>query len=96
MTPTFKTAGSYHAAEVDAFREQIRNTFRGVSQSPVKADDLRGKQFPSATDGASYNKKQIDAFPEELHQTDHLLTCNYFRSSLVALRARSRSQPLLQ
>jgi DivIVA domain-containing protein len=59
---TFKTGGSYDAAEVDAFREEIRNTFLGVSQPPVKADDLRGKQFPSANDEPSYDKKQVDAF----------------------------------
>jgi DivIVA domain-containing protein len=60
---TFKTGGSYDAAEVDAFREEIRNTFLGVSQPPVKADDLRGKQFPSAGEGtAGYDKTQVDAF----------------------------------
>jgi DivIVA domain-containing protein len=59
---TFETGESYDAAEVDAYREEISSTFLGVSQPPVKADELRGKQFPSADDGLSYDKTQVDAF----------------------------------
>ena len=36
--------------EVDAFREEIRDTFLGVNKPPVRADDVRGKQFPSTDD----------------------------------------------
>jgi DivIVA domain-containing protein len=59
---TFETAGSYGAAKVDAFREKIRDTFLGVRQPPVRADKVRGKQFPSTNEGPSYNKTQADAF----------------------------------
>ena len=59
---TFKTGGSYDAANVDAFREQIRDTFLGATRSPVRADDVRGKQFPSGDDGPRYDKKQVAAF----------------------------------
>jgi DivIVA domain-containing protein len=59
---TFETAGSYDAAKVDAFREKIRDTFLGVRQPPVRADKVRGKQFPSTNEGPSYNKTQVDAF----------------------------------
>ena len=33
--------------EVDAFREEIRDTFLGATRSPVRADNVRGKQFSS-------------------------------------------------
>ena len=59
---TFETAGSYDAAKVDAFREKIRDTFLGVRQPPVRAGNVRGKQFPSTNDGPNYDKKQVDAF----------------------------------
>ena len=51
----------YKPIEVDAFREEIRDTFLGATRSPVKSDDVRGKQF-SSTDGPHYDKKQVDAF----------------------------------
>jgi DivIVA domain-containing protein len=59
---TFETAGSYDAAKVDAFREKIRDTFLGVRQPPVRADKVRGKQFPSTNEGPNYDKTQVDAF----------------------------------
>jgi DivIVA domain-containing protein len=46
---------------VDAFREEIRDTFLGATRSPVKSDDVRGKQF-SSTDDLHYDGKQVDAF----------------------------------
>jgi DivIVA domain-containing protein len=61
-TTTFETAGSCDAATVDAFREEIRDTFLGASQPPVRADNVRGKQFPSTNEGPSYDKTQVDAF----------------------------------
>jgi DivIVA domain-containing protein len=59
---TFETAGSYDAAKVDAFREKIRDTFLGASKRPVRADKVRGKQFPSTNEGPGYSKTQVDAF----------------------------------
>ena len=55
------TAGGYTRQEVDAFREEIRDTFLGATRSPVRADDVRDRQF-SSTDGDGYNKTQVDAF----------------------------------
>jgi DivIVA domain-containing protein len=53
----------YHPIPVDAFREEIRDTFLGATRSPVKSDDVRGTQFSSAGgDEAGYEKKQVDAF----------------------------------
>jgi DivIVA domain-containing protein len=47
---------------VDAFREAIRDTFLGVSQPPVRADDVRRKQF--STHRLGYDKTEVEAFVE--------------------------------
>ena len=52
----------YSSKKVDAFREKIRDTFLGARRSPVRADKVRGKQFPSTDDGPRYDKKQVAAF----------------------------------
>ena len=53
----------YKPMEVDAFREEIRDTFLGAIRSPVKSDDVRGKQFSSTDDRHDgYDKKQVAAF----------------------------------
>ena len=57
---TFGRMSGYTATEVDAFREKIRDTFLGARRSPVRADKVRGKQFPTDDDG--YDKKQVAAF----------------------------------
>jgi DivIVA domain-containing protein len=58
----FENVGrGYKPIEVDAFREEIRDTFLGATRSPVRADDVRGTQF-SSTDGPHYDGKQVDAF----------------------------------
>ena len=52
----------YEATKVDAFRKKIRDTFLGARRSPVRADEVRGKQFSSTNDGPRYDKKQVAAF----------------------------------
>ena len=52
----------YGSIEVDAFREEIRDTFLGATRSAVRADNVRGTQFPSTNDRPGYDKKQVDAF----------------------------------
>ena len=47
---------------MDAFRSAVRDTFLGVSESPVRSDDLRGKQF--STHRLGYDKTQVEAFVE--------------------------------
>ena len=61
---TFEThAKAYDMAEVDAFSEEIRDTFIGASEPPVRADNVRGKQFSSTdADHGGYDKKQVAAF----------------------------------
>jgi DivIVA domain-containing protein len=60
--PSWRRRG-YEPILVDAFREEIRDTFLGATRSPVKSDDVRGTQF-SSTDipHEGYHKKQVDAF----------------------------------
>src|SRR5215207_8938604 len=51
--------------DVDAFRKKIRDTFLGATRSPVKSDDVRGKQFSYFTHDEPnnrYDKKQVAAF----------------------------------
>jgi DivIVA domain-containing protein len=61
---TFETHPKpYDMAEVDAFREEIRDTFLGASEPPVRSGDVRGKQFSSTdADHGGYDKKQVAAF----------------------------------
>ena len=58
----------YVPIQVDAFREEIRDTFLGATRSPVRADDVRGRQFP-LTEGPGYDKTQVDAFREAIRDT---------------------------
>jgi DivIVA domain-containing protein len=61
---TFEThPEAYDMAEVDAFRERIRDTLLGASEPPVRAHSVRGKQFSSTdADHGGYDKKQVAAF----------------------------------
>ena len=52
--------GRSHTAEVDAFREAIRDTFLGVSRSPLPWHAARGKRFTTTRPG--YDVEQVDAF----------------------------------
>jgi DivIVA domain-containing protein len=53
----------YDTAEVDAFREELCDTFLGVRQPPVLSGHVRGKQFSTHRPG--YDKWQVDAFLEK-------------------------------
>jgi DivIVA domain-containing protein len=68
----------YDTAEVDAFRQEIRDTFLGTSQRPVRADDVRGKLFRMARRG--YDVVQVDAF------------CDEAEERLAAMRPTSRGR----
>ncbi len=61
--PTARLSQGYDTAEVDAFRDQLRDTFLGDKQPPVVSDDLTGKQFSTHRPG--YDKTEVDAFLEK-------------------------------
>ena len=58
--------GGYDTAEVDAFRQEIRDTFLGVRQPPLTSDEARDKRFRMARRG--YDVVQVDAFFDEAEQ----------------------------
>jgi DivIVA domain-containing protein len=65
----FSTAprkGGYETAEVDAFRQEIRDTFLGVRQPPLTLDEARDTRFRVARRG--YDVQQVDAFFDEAEQ----------------------------
>ena len=55
--------GRYDTAEVDAFREAIRDTFLGVGESPLTWRAPPGKQFTTTRRlRPGYDPEQVDAF----------------------------------
>ena len=58
--------GGYDTAEVDAFRQEIRDTFLGDRQPPLTSDEARDKRFRVARRG--YDVEQVDAFFDEAEQ----------------------------
>jgi len=50
----------YATAEVDAFRDELRDTILGARQPPVMSAHVRGKQFSTHRPG--YDKTQVHAF----------------------------------
>jgi DivIVA domain-containing protein len=55
--------GSYDTAEVDAFREAIRDTFLGLTGPPLTWRATPGKQFTTTRRlRPGYHPEQVDAF----------------------------------
>jgi DivIVA domain-containing protein len=63
--PTRKRSG-YDTAEVDAFRQEIRDTFLGVKQPPLTSDEANDKRFRLTRRG--YDVQQVDTFCDEAEQ----------------------------
>ena len=64
---TFSYTGlgfGYDTREVDDFRSAVRDTFLGVSEPPVRSEDVRGKQFSTHRLREGYDERQVDAFLE--------------------------------
>ena len=57
----------YDTAEVDAFRQEIRDTFLGVRQPPLTSDEANDKRFRLAR-RRGYDVHQVDAFCDEAEQ----------------------------
>ena len=55
--------GRYDTAEVDAFRDAVRDTFLGVGRSPLTWRAPPGKQFTTTRRlRPGYDPEQVDAF----------------------------------
>jgi DivIVA domain-containing protein len=57
----------YDTAEVDAFRQEIRDTFLGVKQPPLTSDEARDRRFRMAR-RRGYDVQQVDPFVDEAEQ----------------------------
>jgi DivIVA domain-containing protein len=55
----------YDEEQVDAFLEAIRDTFLGVREPPLTADEIRDKQFTTVRLRPGYDEEEVDAFLEE-------------------------------
>ena len=62
-----RKGSGYETAEVDAFRQEIRDTFLGVMQPPLTSDEARDKRFRMAR-RRGYEVQQVDAFFDEAEQ----------------------------
>jgi DivIVA domain-containing protein len=51
--------------QVDAFLEAVRDTFLGVREPPLTADEIRDKMFPTTRLRPGYDEKEVDAFLNE-------------------------------
>ena len=63
---TTQRNGGYDTAEVDAFRQEIRDTFLAVRQPSLTSDEARDKRFRIARRG--YDVQQVDAFFDQAEQ----------------------------
>jgi DivIVA domain-containing protein len=57
----------YATAEVDALRQEIRDTFLGVRQPPLTSHAVHGKRF--STHRRGYDVEQVDAFLDQAELT---------------------------
>jgi DivIVA domain-containing protein len=55
----------YDEEEVDAFLGAVRDTFLGVREPPLIADEIRDKQFTTVRLRPGYDEEEVDAFLEE-------------------------------
>jgi DivIVA domain-containing protein len=52
----------YGIEEVDAFLEAIRQTFLGMREPPLTAEEIRTKQFSTTRLRPGYDEEEVDAF----------------------------------
>jgi DivIVA domain-containing protein len=64
---TTRKRWGYDTAEVDAFQQEIRDTFLGVRQPPLTSDEARDRRFRMAR-RRGYDVVQVDAFCDEAEQ----------------------------
>ena len=64
---TTRKRWGYDTAEVDAFQQEIRDTFLGIKQPPLTLDEANDKRFRMAR-RRGYDVVQVDAFCDEAEQ----------------------------
>jgi DivIVA domain-containing protein len=52
--------------QVDAFLDAVRDTFLGVRQPPLTAEEIRAKKFATTRLRPGYDEEEVDAFLEEV------------------------------
>ena len=52
--------------QVDAFLDAVRDTFLGVRQPPLTAEEIRAKQFATTRLRPGYDEQDVDAFLEDV------------------------------
>jgi DivIVA domain-containing protein len=52
--------------QVDAFLDAVRDTFTGVRQPPLTAEEIRAKQFATTRLRPGYDEEEVDAFLEDV------------------------------
>ena len=55
----------YDMEQVDAFLAAIRDTFLGVREPPLTADEVRDKQFATTRYRPGYDEREVDAFLDQ-------------------------------
>jgi DivIVA domain-containing protein len=68
-SPRFSTTRlrpGYDIKQVDAFLEAIRDTFAGVREPPLTADEVRNEKFATTRLRPGYDEEQVDAFLDEV------------------------------
>jgi DivIVA domain-containing protein len=66
FSTTPRRGWGYTTAEVDAFRQEIRDTFLGVRQPLLTSDEARDKRFTLTRQG--YKLEEVDAFFDQAEQ----------------------------
>ncbi len=59
---TTRLRPGYDMEQVDAFLDAVRDTFLGVRQPPLTADEVRDKQFVTTRLRPGYDEEEVDAF----------------------------------
>jgi DivIVA domain-containing protein len=62
---TTRRRPGYDQKEVDAFLDEIRDSFLGVRQPSLTSEEIRGKRFSTTRLRPGYDEPEVDAFLDE-------------------------------
>lgn len=63
---TTRLRPGYDMEQVDAFLDAVRDTFLGVRQPPLTAEEIRAEQFATTRLRPGYDEQEVDAFLEDV------------------------------